>query len=198
MNVILRLLQFYFPGFAKKKRLKKLFVITSQAFGCKAPKIKGLTYNQCLQNYALFTQQQAEKYINEGYNIDTLKERLYQGAFQLGKELRMEFGITTSQEVILMCGIIYDMLGIDFKSYEKNQVIIEKCFFSQYYSSKICQIVSSLDEGVAAGLSNGGSLSFYQRITEGNDCCRANFIMEETQSEKSNCCWKRRRRSYCG
>ncbi|MDF2522723.1 MAG: hypothetical protein K0R31_364 [Clostridiales bacterium] len=179
MIVILRLFQFYFPRFLKKKRLEKLFAVTSQAFDCKPPETKGLTYKQCLHHYALFTKQQTEKYINEGYNIHTLKERLYQGAYQLGKELRMEFNITTSQDVILMCEIIYDMLGIDFRSYGKNQIIIKKCFFSQYYSSEICQVISSLDEGVAAGLSDGGSLSFYQRITEGNDCCRANFIMEE-------------------
>lgn len=179
MNVVLKLLQFYFPRFIKKKKLEQLFVITAHAFGCEAPQIKGLAFEQCLQKYALFTKEQVEKYIEAGYDINNLKEKLYHGAYQLGQDLRKDFGITTPKEVMMMSRIIYNLLGIDFRSGTKNQVIIKQCFFSRFYSPEICKVISSLDEGAAAGLSDGGSLCFYQRITEGNDCCRANFVLKE-------------------
>ncbi len=180
MNVVLRLLQLYFPGFIKKQKLEQLFTITAHAFGCEAPSTQGLTFEQCLQKYALFTQQQTERHLKDSSDINNLKKNLYQKAYQLGKELRKEFGITTSKEFILMSKIIYNMLGIDFNSSSsQNEIIINHCFFSQYYSPEICQVISSLDEGIAAGLSGGGNLCFHQRITEGYNCCRANLVFKE-------------------
>ena len=35
-----------------------------------------------------------------------------------------------------------------------------------------------LDEGIAAGLSGGGKLTFSQRITEGKPQCEASFDLE--------------------
>ncbi|KUG02785.1 hypothetical protein ASZ90_019861 [hydrocarbon metagenome] len=179
MNVVLGLLQLYFPGFIKKKKLIHLINITANAFGCDAPPTKGLTFEQVLQKYALFTKQQAEIQLKDPSNIDHVKHKLYQEAYQLGRELRQEFGITTPKEVMLMSRTIYNILGIDFSSNPENEVIIKRCFFSQYYSPEVCQVISSLDEGLAAGLSDGGNLCFYQRITEGHNCCRANFVWKE-------------------
>ena len=50
---------------------------------------------------------------------------------------------------------------------------IPKCFFSAYYSGPVCRVVAALDQGLAAGLSRGGRLTFVGRITEGNAACRA-------------------------
>jgi hypothetical protein len=81
-----------------------------------------------------------------------------------------------------MSSILYQILGIDFEGDTSGEVTIKKCFFSDYYSQQVCQIISSLDEGVAAGLSGGGNLSFSGRITEGKDCCRARLAMPEEKS----------------
>jgi hypothetical protein len=91
----------------------------------------------------------------------------------MGSELRQRLHIKNTQEIMLASRLLYDILGIEFQGDARGEVTINACFFSTYYSSGVCRILSSLDEGVAAGLSGGGTLSFAQRITEGKDCCKA-------------------------
>jgi hypothetical protein len=40
--------------------------------------------------------------------------------------------------------------------------------------------MSSVDQGILAGLSEGGELRFIQRLTEGGDCCKAEFVPRDT------------------
>lgn len=179
MNVRLRLLKFYFPAFIKKKKLAQLFAITASAFNCEAPSIKGLSFEQSLHRFALFTKEQTERHFKRISYIDNVKNELFQEAYQLGMDLRREFNINSSNEILWMMKTIYNLLGINFNSGSENEIIISRCFFSQYYSPGVCRVISSLDEGLASGLSNGGQLSFYQRITDGHNCCRANFVLKE-------------------
>jgi hypothetical protein len=74
---------------------------------------------------------------------------------------------------------LYGLLHIDFQGDFSGNITIKKCYFSSYYSKEICQLISALDEGIAAGLSGGGKLSFFQRITEGQPCCQGRLIMPE-------------------
>jgi len=67
------------------------------------------------------------------------------------------------------------MLGIDFLGEPDGSMVMTRCFFSDYYSSPVCRLISSLDEGLLVGLAGGGRLSFSQRITEGHECCRAHL-----------------------
>ncbi len=179
MNLLLKASQIYIPSFVKKRRLHQLFNLTADAFQCQAPRVEGLSLDQCLVKYALFTKGEAEKSIQQGQDLQLIKGRLYQNAYQLGASLRKGLRITTPEEVMTMSKLLYQILGIEFQGDAQGDVIIKRCFFSQFYSSEVCQVISSLDEGVAAGLSAGGQLSFYQRITEGNGCCRAHFVLQE-------------------
>lgn len=179
MNIRLSLLQLYFPGFIKKRRLARLFDLTAAAFGCQPPPIRGMSFEQALREYALFTSEQTGKYLNNSSDIDRIKEKLFKGSYDLGRDLRRQFKIKASRDVLMMLKMVYRLLGIDLQGDSGNQVIIKSCFFSRYYSPPVCQVVSALDQGLAAGLSSGGRLNFYQRITEGSDCCRAYFILEE-------------------
>lgn len=181
MNLLLKLAQIYIPSFIKKRKLLKLFEITTQAFQCDAPDVKGLSFDKCLIEYARFTQTKAEAAIRQDQNLEILKDRLYQNAYQLGQQLRKDFRIASLEDVMTMSKILYQILGIEFQGNLTGEVVIKSCFFSRFYSSQVCQLISSLDEGVAAGLSGGGKLRFYQQITEGHDCCKAHFILKETQ-----------------
>ena len=69
--------------------------------------------------------------------------------------------------------LIYKVLKIEFQGEPRGNIVIKRCFFSAYYSRSVCQLISSLDEGLLTGLSGGGKLIFSQRITEGHECCRA-------------------------
>ncbi len=177
MNLRLSALKIYIPAFIKKKKLDELFRLTAQAFGCEAPERKGHSYRDLLKSYAVFTLTEAEKCLREGGNLTEVKTGLFQNAYRMGREIRRNFRLRSPAEVMEMSRILYRFLGIDFEGKANGEVTIKSCFFSHYYSPKVCQLVSSLDEGLTAGLSDGGRLSFSQRITEDKDCCKARFVI---------------------
>jgi len=182
MNTLLAVAQIYIPNFIKKKKLIELFQLTADSFQSDMPIIKNLSYDECLKAYANFSKTKAKEIINSKANIDVVKNRLYQNAHQLGKKLRKDFRIKTYSDVILCCKIIYKILKIDFTGKLNGNVNIKYCFFSQFYTPDVCEIISSLDNGLAAGLSDGGELVFKERITEGAKCCSANFSFEAKRS----------------
>jgi hypothetical protein len=179
MNLRLLPLKIYIPAFIKKKKLDELFQLTALAFGCETPERKGHSFNERLKTYAVFTRCEAEKCLQEEKKLGEVKTRLFQGAYQLGRNIKRKFCLRNPDEIMEMSQIMYRILGIDFKGKACGDVTIKSCFFSNYYSPRICQLISSLDEGLAAGLSEGGRLSFSQRITEDKDCCKARFVMPE-------------------
>lgn len=179
MNLCLKIAQFYIPGFIKKKKLKELFDCTADAFQCKIPQIKNCSYDKLLKEYALFTKDNVEKSIEQGKDLHQIKMRLYENAYQLGEKLRKDFRITTPEQVLTILKTLYNIIGIQFQYNVQGEITIKKCFFSNFYSDRVCQVISSLDEGVAAGLSNGTRFSFYQRITQGKDCCKAHFNLKK-------------------
>jgi hypothetical protein len=176
MNILLKILRFYIPVFIKKKNLEELFVLTAEAFKCNTPSLKGISFNEMLKMYALFTKNEAGNAMNNGSDIRTIKEQLYQNAFLFGKKIGTLFNIHTMNELMILSKMLYNIIGIDFAGNNEGEITIENCYFTQFYSDKICQIVSSLDEGILAGISGGKQLVFYSRITEGKECCRARLI----------------------
>jgi hypothetical protein len=57
--MLLKILQLYIPEFIKRKKLSELFCLTADAFQSELPEIMGLTFEECLLKYALFTKEQA-------------------------------------------------------------------------------------------------------------------------------------------
>ncbi len=179
MNPRLSLLKIYIPNSIKKKKLEELFALAVDAFGKEGPELTGLSYEDRLKAFALYTSNEAEKAIKGEIDVVETKNRLSENARQLGEKIRKNFRIQGTKEVMEISRILYRILGIDFRGDLSGEVTIKKCFFSDYYSPQVCRIISSLDEGVAAGLSGGGRLSFSRRITEGDECCKAVLDMPE-------------------
>lgn len=181
MNLLLTIAGIYLPSFIKTKKLKELFELTAEAFQCELPSIGKLSYKNCLKAYAEFSNTKSEEIIKSSSKINEIKKRLYKNAYELGNKLRKDFHIKSYNDAIQCSKILYKILKIDFSANTSGEVIIRSCFFSQHYSPEVCEIISSLDEGVAAGIS-GGSLVFKERITEGNSCCVAKLYMKENLS----------------
>ena len=177
MNLLLRMLQIYIPTFIKKRKIEELYNCTALAFERRIPQVKKLSFDESLEKYALFTKQEVEKSIHQGNDLQTIKNRLYQNAFCLGEKIRKRFHVTTIEEVMIMSRILYRALDIEFHGTNEGEITINRCFFSRFYSSQVCQVISSLDEGVIAGLSGGKKLIFSERITEGKDCCKACLVL---------------------
>ena len=173
--MLLKIMQLYMPEFIKKKKLNELFRLTADAFQSELPELRGLSFAECLSKYALFTKEQAESYLQSGRPLEEAKHRLYQNSCIFGQNLRKSLHIITCEEAVTVLKVIYKLIGIDFQCDRQGEIIINQCFFSKYYSGDVCKLISSLDEGLAAGLSNGGKLCFNQRITEGGSCCKGYF-----------------------
>lgn len=187
--MLVKIAKLYIPEYIKNKKLDDLFRLTAIAFQIGVPELRGLPFKSRLAEYACFTKEQAEKYLNwEGAEeerknrIDAIKEKLYRGSFLLGDDLRKKLHIKTLKQAAEALQLIYRIIGIDFlyeeesleRSGKPHGFAVKACFFSEYYSEEVCALISSLDAGLAAGLSCGG-LSFTQRITEGCSCCKGYF-----------------------
>ena len=173
--MLLKIMQIYIPEFVKKKKLNELFCLTADAFMCELPELRGLSFAECLSKYALFTKEQAESYLQSGCPPEEVKHRLYQNSYIFGQDLRKSLHIITWEEAVMALKVIYKLIGIDFQYDNQGEFIIKQCFFSKYYSGGVCQLISSLDEGMAAGLSSCGRLCFKQRLTEGGSYCKGCF-----------------------
>ena len=176
MGWLLTLSALYVPAFLRKRQLQMLFAATADAFEVATPSLDGLSYDASLRLYARFTREQAEDALGRGREKE-VRLRLCDNAYRLGQQLRNDLKLE-SADVMRAGRLVYRMLGIDFRGDDEGNIVISRCFFSGYYSSDICRLISSLDEGLLLGLANGGTFAFHQRITEGADCCRARLSMQ--------------------
>ncbi len=179
MNLTLKLLNIYIPLYVKRSGIKQLFKASAEAFDSALPDIQTLSANECLRQFALFTKNQVEKLINMGNDFEAVKKRLYEKAFQMGKKYRKKFRVQNINDVMDTARIFYRIIGIKFKGNSNGEVIINHCYFSNIYNDQVCQVMSSMDSGLLAGLANDGELIFSKRITENHPCCQANFILSE-------------------
>jgi hypothetical protein len=178
MKVLLKILPKNLPEFIHKAILSELFTATADAFEVPAPIPGSYSFDERLQTYAVFTNDQAEKVFTSGQDVATIKARLYQNAFILGRRLRTWFSVDTIEEVMRLGQILYRVIGIEVYGDTQGEITVKRCQFSKYYSSQVCSLISALDDGIFSGLSGGRRLNFSERITEGKDCCRAKLFLE--------------------
>jgi hypothetical protein len=181
MGLSLAAARVYVPQFIKRRKLVELFEATADAFHTQTPLLKGLAFDECLKSYALFTREKAEEAIKRKTEPE-VRNRLYRNSLKLGQNLKRDFRINTMEDAMRMSQIVYKILGIEFRGDSQGDIVIGKCYFSPFYSGEVCRVISSLDDGLLAGLSGGGKLKFQQRITEGNECCRARLRIQRSST----------------
>ena len=178
MGLLVSVLQIYMPDCVRKRALAQLFSHTAAAFEAEVPPIAGLDPEECLAKYARFTQTQAERRLRDGREVEAVEQRLYRNAVEMGGLHRRWLRPGTVQDVMAIGRMLYRILAIDLQGDARGEVVINRCYFSRFYSSEVCRLMSAMDRGLFAGLSNGGELTFTARITEGQPCCRAHFTWE--------------------
>jgi hypothetical protein len=175
MGLLVRALQIYTPEYVKKMALTQLFNSTAAAFEAEVPQLAGLTSAECLAQYARFAQTQAEQRLRDGREVEAVAQRLYRNAVEMGRLHSKWLRPGTLQDVMDIGRVLYRILDIDLQGDVRGEVVINRCYFSRFYSAEVCRLMSAMDRGLFAGLSNGGELTFSSRITEGQPCCRAHF-----------------------
>jgi hypothetical protein len=179
MNLLVSALEVYTPEFIRKRALVQLFNATAVAFGLKAPPLAHLTSDEWLAEYAQFVQAQAGQRLQKGSDYRELAQCLYQNAVEMARLPYKWLQPHTIQDVMLIARVLYRILGIDLQGDARGEVVIQRCYFSDFYSAEMCRLMSAMDQGLFAGLSNGGKLTFTSRITEGHVCCQAQFCLPQ-------------------
>jgi hypothetical protein len=177
MSWRLNLLGRTFIPCVKLQMLDELARVTAEGFETAVPKWSGRTFVARVAEYAEFTAQQAGLLVTAGDEsaIEAAKERLRSAATQLGTSLRAVLGVHSSEEALESLKLLYGQIGIEIDGGLSGEVTVGRCFFADYYSDSVCRIVEALDQGLVAGLFDGASLEFSERLTEGRPQCRASL-----------------------
>ena len=181
MNPLGRLLQHHTPEIVRREALAQLFRAAAEAFQCDAPPLGGLSSDERLHRFALFTRDQVAGAHGRaplpGRDLEAVRERLYRNAYTLGRRTGRLLSVRDVRDTMAVGRVLYRILDIDFQGDARGDVVISHCYFSGFYSGPVCQVMSAMDWGLLAGLAGGGQLVFSTRITEGLPCCRAHFAM---------------------
>jgi hypothetical protein len=176
MGLILYILKFHTPSILKKKGLQELTECVSSALDCPAPDLNGHSFNDSLRLFAQSTYEQISSHIMSGSDIEYIKKKLNDKAIQFGERYRKRFSIFNPASGLEFFKFLYKMINIEMIINSDNDLIINKCYFSSYYSKSVCEVMSAFDSGILYGLTDKYGLDFTSRITGGCEYCRAKLI----------------------
>jgi hypothetical protein len=180
MSLPLLALELHLPGWVARSALLRLFAETASAFGCEPPDVRGLSQRELLDRYVAFSAACAER--TPERDADVVSERMWESAHAMGASLRERLGVRSRSDEVRAVRLAYRMIGIDLHADERGRVVVHRCAFAERYSPAVCRVMSSLDAGLVAGLTNGGALTFSSRITEGMPRCLARISWEGDRS----------------
>jgi len=183
MNMRISFMELFFPDYLKRKELLELFRITASAFQVPMPPVKGGSFKDVLHLFGVFTKEVALQEISREEDVDPVKKRLYDGAFQIGRELRDRMRIRSSRDAVKAAKLLYRSIGIEFQCNKMGEVEICRCYFSAFYPREVCWIISSIDQGIIAGLTEGARFWFLSRITEGSRSCVGQIEFKEIEQD---------------
>jgi len=174
VNLFVIAVKLWLPERLKRRGLSALWRVTAEGFAVPRPRLPNGSWDTCREAYARFTAEEASKVLGRDHET-VVRNRLFHGAFQLGAELRRLTCLRTITDALSLARVLYRAIGIELHAVNARTIKISRCYFSTYYSHETCRLISALDQGFIAGLSDGNILEFRQRITEGAPCCRAEF-----------------------
>jgi hypothetical protein len=183
--VILRLalLKVALPAGLRLRLLDDLALVTAEGFGSPAPSWAGLPFETRLTAYARFAAEQAEALLagHDEAAVDAVAARLRGGAAELGATARRRLGVRSAADALSALAVLYHQIGIEASTSGPGEIVVGRCLFADYFSEPVCRLVAALDEGLAAGLTNGARLEFVERLTGGAPHCRARLVVEARQ-----------------
>lgn len=178
MNFRLALASLHVPAFVRRRKLGELVRRAADAFGAVPPDVSDQSLPERLRTFAAFTNEEAELACRQGHGDvpgSAVRARLRATARDFGQALRRDLGVESRADALRAARVLYRALGIDFRGRPDGAIAIRRCYFADWYTPRVCALMSALDEGVLAGLAGGGRLEFSERITEGCRGCRATF-----------------------
>lgn len=154
----------------RRVEIQLLMNLTARALGKPAQRLWTLPCDEALRAYADFTRDS----LHEGVTPQQLRQ-LNDEAYRMGRLLRRGLHLKKQADVERTMIALYRHIGIKIEGHWPGTLCFRHCFFSQFYTSELCQAASALDDGIMRGLVGSGHLSFQQRITQGCKYCIATF-----------------------
>lgn len=179
MKIILKLLQLYTPCLIKKWQIQKLVDLSAEAFDCDSPNVMRMSYEKAMLTFAQFTQEQGQKILQEEKKVKIVKQVLREKAYHLGIMLRKILKMSDPKDISCLVRLLYRNIGIELDGCLPGKIEINCCYFKNFYQPEVCNLISSIDCGIIAGLYGGGRLEFKHRLTEGYRSCQAYFYDKE-------------------
>lgn len=178
MKLVVKCFSLYMPKSFKKIQLRILLKMAAEVFNCAQPSIKGKSYEEALFLFASFTKEQAKMCLMDKENAIIVRQSLRDKSFYVGQRLRKVTRLSKPKDITMLLQLIYRNIGIELENGAYGNIRIHQCYFSDIYCASICSFISAMDEGIFAGLNQGGKLEFQKRMTKGSSCCQAYFYKE--------------------
>ena len=179
---VLSVLERHTPPFVISFELQVLISITARAFDQKGRAVWYLPAGKALERYAKFSAECMQRVLradlpggDRGAGAECGR-RLYRYAFAAGRRIRTLTGFTEREDLERLVFYLYRNINIVMSGSIPGEIRVSACFFSRYYTKRMCALMSNLDSGIAAGVCGrkfGSRLLFNARITEGDGRCLA-------------------------
>ncbi len=163
----------------QRMQLQILADLAARSFGQARIRIRQLPPEEGLAAYAKYSRRCMERFA-AGANVFPGADaaRVYEEARALGERVRRLSGLTDPEDLRRLVFLLYRNIGITMQGSLPGEIVISRCYFSDFYTPDQCALMSRTDAGIISGIMGGGTLQFQQRITEGCSCCHAQFRNE--------------------
>ena len=178
MSLRVRMLPDRIPDPVRRRVLGALFRATADAFGAAMPDLRDRTTDRILATYVAYTDELARGVLPDPERRPVVERRLRENTERLGSRVRLALGIRTTSDALEVAHRLYELIGIDLTGDERGRVVVTGCPFAATYSPDVCRVMSSADAGLLAGLTDGGLLTFTDRITSGSPACMATLAAD--------------------
>ena len=180
MSLRLALASVPLPAFVRRRGLRVLARRLARALGGTPPDLGATPLDAALGSLARFTRERADLALATPAHAADARRRLRSEGCELGAGVRRILGVKSHSEAMRAAGIVYRAVGIGFEGTADGDIRVRRCAFSGAYAPATCELISSLDEGLIAGLAGEGRLRFTARITEGAEGCAARYTFAES------------------
>lgn len=156
---ILSRLERHTPNWVRCAEAQILLNLASRSFGLPGRRIFHLPAPEALRAYAAYTVECMEK-------MEADPERLYEGAFQLGRIIRRLTGLREPCDIRRLVFYLYQNLCITMSGRLPGEIMVPRCYFSAFYSPEQCGLIPGGRRN-HRGPVRGRAASFYGKAHRG-------------------------------
>ncbi len=112
MSLRLFLLERHVPAPIRRRMFGRLVGLTANAFGVPAPDLSRLRLDEAIERFARFTRDETERTLAVSPSSDECRDRLFDGARELGSSIRRSLGVRGPDEAMRALRLLYAAIGI--------------------------------------------------------------------------------------